>query len=133
MISNHAPSASRSSLQGPARAKLAEPSAERRGFEPLVPSRAHLISNQAPSASRSSLRQARWPTGGLLSRRRVPGQGSAAHAAHRSAVISKAMRPLSDSDVATDLQSAVQPPFTTTPTFALIVVEGPDRGRTFHF
>src|SRR5580658_10653526 len=38
-----------------------EPSAaERRGFEPLVPSRAHLISNQAPSASRSSLRPRSW-------------------------------------------------------------------------
>lgn len=29
--------------------------AERRGFEPLVPSRAHLISNQEPSATRTSL------------------------------------------------------------------------------
>ena len=32
--------------------------AERRGFEPLVPLRAHLISNQTPSATRSSLHRA---------------------------------------------------------------------------
>ncbi len=36
--------------------------AERVGFEPTVPVRAHLISNQAPSAARTSLRRARCPS-----------------------------------------------------------------------
>src|SRR5690606_16529655 len=88
MISNHAPSASRSPLQAGVRSGertlfssrrvlgrfgaffLGKPlggadlglrgAAERVGFEPTVPLRAHLISNQAPSATRSSLRGGMW-------------------------------------------------------------------------
>ncbi len=41
--------------------------AERVGFEPTVPLRAHLIPNQAPSATRTSLRGARCPTAPWLS------------------------------------------------------------------
>src|SRR5690606_37867492 len=53
MISNHAPSTTRSPLHG-------FTMAERVGFEPTVPLRAHLISNQAPSTTRSSLRGGTW-------------------------------------------------------------------------
>src|SRR5688572_26505885 len=72
MISNHAPSATRSPLHGQSRAPLLKPSspesvvrattdpAERVGVEPTVPLRIHLISNQAPSATRSSLRGGLW-------------------------------------------------------------------------
>jgi transcriptional regulator with GAF, ATPase, and Fis domain len=38
--------------------------------------------------------------------------------------------PRQDPEVPTDLQGAVQPPFTTTPTFVLTVVEGPDSGAS---
>src|SRR5687767_543464 len=41
--------------------------AERVGFEPTVPLRAHLISNQAPSTARSSLRGALWQRGSDVS------------------------------------------------------------------
>jgi two-component system response regulator HydG len=36
-----------------------------------------------------------------------------------------------DPDVATELQSAVETPFTTAPSFVVVVLEGPDRGKTF--
>src|SRR5512145_3151949 len=38
-------------------------SAEREGFEPSVPVRAHLISNQVPSTARTSLRGGIWQVG----------------------------------------------------------------------
>ena len=65
MISNHAPSATRSPLPGQpdvrrARGKSTTGPAERVGVEPTVPLRIHLISNQAPSATRSSLRGGLW-------------------------------------------------------------------------
>src|SRR3954466_421238 len=46
--------------------------AERVGFEPTVPLRAHLISNQAPSATRSSLRRGRCPSDPDLSTNGAP-------------------------------------------------------------
>ncbi len=67
MISNHAPSTTRTPLQlswvlalegknFQERTLGSSEPAERVGFEPTVPLRAHLISNQAPSATRTSLR-----------------------------------------------------------------------------
>ena len=61
---NHQRTASRTissfaTASTPGRGVGAGPSAESKGFEPLVPLRAHLISNQAPSATRSALHRAR--------------------------------------------------------------------------
>src|SRR5690606_16853686 len=60
MISNHAPSTTRSPLRGSIRRHRIDPGAESVGFEPTVPSRVHLISNQAPSTTRSALRGGTW-------------------------------------------------------------------------
>ena len=70
MISNHAPSTTRSPLHG-------FTMAERVGFEPTVPLRAHLISNQAPSTTRSSLRGGTWQRVSTLSTARVRSQRGA--------------------------------------------------------
>jgi DNA-binding NtrC family response regulator len=41
------------------------------------------------------------------------------------------MGSVTDSDVPTELQTSVETPFATTPTFELVVLEGPDKGKTF--